>query len=65
MDWQRKIANLFNWVCIILNKGKFSSFLRIGLWAEAANIPTLLENNLITKAKDLSLFQQFLEGKMN
>ena len=37
----------------------FSSFLRNGIWAEASNTATLLENNLLTPNRDLSQFQHF------
>ena len=37
-----------------------------GLWAEAANTATLLENNLTTPSRTLSPFQQFFgKGKKN
>ena len=50
----------------MLNGGKFSTYLQIGLWAEAANTATILENHLITPNRTLSLFQQFFgKGKSN
>ena len=47
----------------MLNGEKFSSFLKNGLWTKAANTATLLDNNLLTKMRDLSPFQQFLGGE--
>ena len=44
----------------MLNSGKCSRFLTNGLWADAANTATLLENNLIMNSRDLFLFQNFL-----
>ena len=56
-----------NEVCYPIQPGKchaqwwtFSFCLRNSLQAEATNITTLLENNLITPNRDLSPFQQFL-----
>ena len=57
----RKFANPFNRVCTMLNNGKFSPFLRNGLWAQATNTATLLENNPNTPMKGLSPFQQAFE----
>ena len=54
-----KFATLFNWVCTMLNGGKFTAYLQSGLWAEVANTATTLENNLITPNRTLSPFQQF------
>ena len=56
---QLKFATLLNRVYPMLKHGKFSAFLRNGLWVEANNIATLLENDLITPNGDLSPFQQF------
>ena len=60
---ERKFATLFNRVHAMLNSSKFSPFLRNGLWAEAANIATLLKINLHTSSRDLSPFQFFCNGK--
>ena len=51
--------------CIpMLNGGKFTPYLQSGLWAEAANTATILENHLITPNRTLSPFQQFFgKGK--
>ena len=57
---ERKFANLFNQVHAMLNCDKFNDFLCNGLWAKAANIVTLLKNNLLILSRTLSLFQQFL-----
>ena len=57
-------TTLFNRVCAMLNGGKFSSFLRNGLWAEAANIVTLLKNKPLAFMRDLSPFQQFFESEI-
>ena len=58
-----KFVTLFNWVHTMDKGGKFSSFFRNGLWAEAANTATLLENNLVTPNRDASPFQQFLGNR--
>ena len=46
VEW--KFTTLLNRVYTMLSGGKFSSFSRNGLWAEAANVATLLKNNFIT-----------------
>ena len=56
VEW--KFSILFNRVCAMFSGRKFSAFLRNGLWAEAANTATLLENNLVIPTRDLSLFEQ-------
>ena len=56
---EQKFATHFNWVCTMLNHGKFTTYLQSGLWAEAVNTAMLLENNLITPTRTLSPFQQF------
>jgi len=56
---ERKFATLFNRVRAMLNGGKFSPYLRNGLWAEAANTATYLENHLITPNRSLTPYQQF------
>ena len=62
VEW--KFAALFNQVCAMLNGGKFTTYLQNGLWAKAANIATLLKNNLITPNRTISPFQQFFgKGK--
>ena len=63
---KQKFATLFNWVCAMLNGGKFTAYLQSGLWTEAANTATLLENNLVTPNRTLSPFDNFLgrESKM-
>ena len=60
---EQKLATLITRACTMLCRGKFSAFPRNGLWAEAANTATLLENNLVTPNKNLSLFKQFLGRK--
>ena len=61
---EHKFATLFNWVHAMLNSGKFTTYLRSGLWAENANTATFLENHLITPNRTLSPFQQFFgKGK--
>ena len=48
----------------MLNGGTFNFFLRNGLWAEEANTSMLLENNFMTKSRDLSTFQHYFgKGK--
>ena len=48
----------------MLNGRKFNAYLQNGLWAKAANMTTLLENNLITPNRNLSPFQLFFgKGK--
>ena len=59
-----KFTNLFNWVCAMLNGGKFPAYLRCSLWAEAANTAMFLKNNVITPNRTLIPFQQFF-GKGN
>ena len=50
----------------MLNGGKFTAYLQIGLWAEASNTAMILKNNLITPTRTLSSFQQFFgKGKQN
>ena len=61
VEW--KFATLFNQVCAMLIGGIFTFLLRNGLWAQAANTITLLENYLITPNRTLSSFQQFLGKK--
>ena len=59
-----KLAPLFNWLHAMLNSGKFTDFLQIGLWAEAANTAMLLEKNLFTPNRTLRPFQHFFgKGK--
>ena len=55
---------LYNGGCAMLNGGKLSCFLWNNLQAKAANIATLLENNLIMRSRHLNPFQHFL-GKEN
>ena len=63
---EHKFATLFNWVCALLNGGKFTAYLQSGLWAEAANTATILKNNLITPTRTLNPFEQFFgKGKQN
>ena len=57
---EQTFAMLYNRVQTMLNGGKFSLFLRNGLWAGAMNTANLLENNLVTTKRQLSPFQQFL-----
>ena len=57
VEW--KFAILFNRVFAMFNGGKFSAFLRNGLWAEAVSTASHLQNNLVTTNRDLSPFQQF------
>ena len=47
----RKFATLFDRLCAMLDNGKFSSFLRNGLCAEAANLSTLFESNLLASLR--------------
>ena len=54
---EQKITTLFNWVCAMLNSGKFNAFLCHGSWAKAVNTFMHLKNNLLTLNKILSLFQ--------
>ena len=62
VEW--KFTTLFNLVCAMVNSGKFSTFLRNGLWAKAAITAILLENNLISPNRELSPFQHLLgKGK--
>ena len=42
---KQKFATLFDRVHAMLNNGKFSSFLRNRLWAEAANMSLFLTTN--------------------
>ena len=60
---ERKFAIFCNWVCALINGGKFSSFLRNGLCAETNNTAMLLNNNLVTKSRDLSFFNIFFENR--
>ena len=53
---ERKFSTLLNTMHGMLNGGKFSSFLRNSIWAKAANTVTLLENNILTPMRDLSLY---------
>ena len=55
---KRKFATLFNPTQAMVNGRKFNTCLQNGLWAKAANTPTLLENNLITPNRNLSPFHQ-------
>ena len=62
--FKQKFATLFNWICTMLNGGKFTTYFQNGLWAKAANTAMLLKNNLITSNRTLSPFQQFFrKGK--
>ena len=56
---ERKFATFFNWICAMVNDGKFNAYLQNGLWAKVVNTATLLENNLLTPKKILSPFQQY------
>ena len=60
---EQKFSTDSNRVHAMLNSGKFSAFLRNGLWAEAANTATLPENNLLNHRINLSHFQLFWKGK--
>ena len=61
-----KFATLFNWVCALLNSGKFTAYLQSGLWTEVANTATILKKYLNTPNRTLSPFQQFFgKGKQN
>ena len=51
---EQTFSTLFDRVHIMLNGRQFSSFLRNGLWAEAANTITLLENTLLTPTREVS-----------
>ena len=57
---KHKFATLFNLVCARLNSGKLTAYLQSGLWAEAVNTATFLENHLITPNRTLSHFNNFL-----
>ena len=56
-----KFTTPFNWVCTMLNGGKFNAHHQNGLWAKTANTAMHLDNNLITPHINLSPFQQFFE----
>ena len=59
-----KFATLFNQVHTMLNGKTFNTFLKNGIWAEAAKTAMHLKNNLLTSSKNLSPFQQvFGKGK--
>ena len=55
---EEKFMNPFNGMHVMLRRGKFTSFWRKGLKAEATNTAILLENNQLTSTRDLSLFQK-------
>ena len=63
---ERKFATLFNRVCAMLNSGKFIAYLWSGLWAEAANTATTLENTCLLPPGSKAHFNNFLgrERKM-
>ena len=61
---ERKFATLFNRVHAMLNGGKFTPYLHSGLWLEAANTATFIENHLTTPNRSMNPFQQFL-GREN
>ena len=58
---EHKFVMLYNRVNAMLNGGKFC-FLRNGLWAEAANTATILENNSLWRADERAHFDNFWEG---
>ena len=51
VEW--KFTTLFNRVHFMLNRKKFITFLRNGLWAVAPNTATLLKNNLVTPNRNI------------
>ena len=61
-----KFATLFNRVHVMLNNGKFTTYMQSGLWTEVSNAAMTLKNNLITPNRALSPFQHFFgKGKQN
>ena len=50
---------------VLCNSGKFSCFLKNGLWAEAGNTATLLENNMTIKTMLMPISTNIAEGKRN
>ena len=57
VEW--KFTTLFNQVCAMLNSGKFTAFLRNGLWVEATNTAMLLMNHLVTPNSNINPIQHF------
>ena len=53
---ESKFLILFNMIHAMLNGGKFSHFMRNGLWADAANTATVWENDVFALSRNMSLF---------
>lgn len=56
---ERKFATLWSKVRAVLNNAKLDEKLRNGLWAEAANHCTLLENMLVPVGETKSAYEKF------
>ena len=57
---EQKFATLFNLIWAMLNSGNFKAILENGLWIEAANTTTFLENNLVTRNRNITYFNKYL-----
>ena len=59
-----KFATLFNQLHVMLNGGKFTTYLPCSLQAKAVNTAMILKNHQVTPNRILSPFQQFFrKGK--